>query len=456
MQDVNVELSQSSTGVVSLNDANVRSLFEVLSGTISLSDGYGKPSNWFSTITGGTGSSSGAYSGVAVDSSGNIYGIIENSGTGSNAGILVKQNSSGSLEWAVQFPDSSFVLTGVVVDSMNNNDVVVSGNYYAGSTPIGFLARFNSLGQGLWQTDFYIPGDHLVSLNSIAIDSAGSVYGAGVGFDTDDDEYYGLVVKCTSAGGLSFKNGYKSTTPGEFVSFACVCVNNTPAAVYVGGTYSYYYNPLILKMGFDGSELGSGYINEDFYIDYSVKSIALDDFGSVYLSATALPVNGETQGFLCKFTSGLSIDWSQLIPYVITGISSSGGSVNVSCNTSSDTILFIKYTTGGSIFFARSLSALGGVYTPTGGGSRSYAYGNNFYIPMSNADRPVIFKAPTDGSLIGTYTPFTYSAVSIGGGGATGTMSSLSHTFSSISTLSSAGGIPSVNFVSLTNLLTPM
>ena len=129
MQDVNVELSQSSTGVVSLNDANVRSLFEVLSGTISLSDGYGKPSNWFSTITGGTGSSSGAYSGVAVDSSGNIYGIIENSGTGSNAGILVKQNSSGSLEWAVQFPDSSFVLTGVVVDSMNNNDVVVSGNY---------------------------------------------------------------------------------------------------------------------------------------------------------------------------------------------------------------------------------------------------------------------------------------------------------------------------------------
>jgi hypothetical protein len=42
MSDVNVELGLSSSATISLNDAAVRSLFGIASGTISLSDGYGK------------------------------------------------------------------------------------------------------------------------------------------------------------------------------------------------------------------------------------------------------------------------------------------------------------------------------------------------------------------------------------------------------------------------------
>ena len=42
MNQVNVELDLSGTAQIGLNDAAVRTLFEVPSGAISLSDGYGK------------------------------------------------------------------------------------------------------------------------------------------------------------------------------------------------------------------------------------------------------------------------------------------------------------------------------------------------------------------------------------------------------------------------------
>lgn len=42
MADVNTELQLSSTATISLNDTNVRTLFAVPSGAISMSDGYGK------------------------------------------------------------------------------------------------------------------------------------------------------------------------------------------------------------------------------------------------------------------------------------------------------------------------------------------------------------------------------------------------------------------------------
>jgi len=44
MSQVNTELGKSATATISLNDSAVRSLFGKASGTISLSDGYGKSS----------------------------------------------------------------------------------------------------------------------------------------------------------------------------------------------------------------------------------------------------------------------------------------------------------------------------------------------------------------------------------------------------------------------------
>lgn len=51
LSNVDVELGQSPTALISLNDANVRGLFVVPSGSISLSHGYGKSSAWSATIS---------------------------------------------------------------------------------------------------------------------------------------------------------------------------------------------------------------------------------------------------------------------------------------------------------------------------------------------------------------------------------------------------------------------
>ena len=42
LNDVNVELGVGGTSIIGMNDANVRSLFQVVSGAISMSDGYGR------------------------------------------------------------------------------------------------------------------------------------------------------------------------------------------------------------------------------------------------------------------------------------------------------------------------------------------------------------------------------------------------------------------------------
>jgi hypothetical protein len=52
LYDVNIELGVSGTATRSLNDSTTRTLFGVGSGTISLSNGYGKANEWFGTITG--------------------------------------------------------------------------------------------------------------------------------------------------------------------------------------------------------------------------------------------------------------------------------------------------------------------------------------------------------------------------------------------------------------------
>jgi hypothetical protein len=51
LNNVNVELGLSGTAQISLNDAAVRGLFGVASGAISMSNGYGKSSQFAFTIS---------------------------------------------------------------------------------------------------------------------------------------------------------------------------------------------------------------------------------------------------------------------------------------------------------------------------------------------------------------------------------------------------------------------
>ena len=135
----------------------------------------------------GTSSRERAYD-VTVDSSGNVYvtGSTEGAFTGANAGgydiFLTKYNSSGTQHWIRQIgTSSSDSASGVAVDSSGN--VYVTGRTYgaltganAGSGDI-FLTKYNSSGDQQWIKQIGTSGDDKGL--GVDVDSADGVYVTG-------------------------------------------------------------------------------------------------------------------------------------------------------------------------------------------------------------------------------------------------------------------------------------
>jgi len=70
LNQVNVELGNSGTAQIGMNDAAVRGLFDIPSGEIEMADGYGKSDASFYAATGGTVTTDGDYK---VHTSPHIY-----------------------------------------------------------------------------------------------------------------------------------------------------------------------------------------------------------------------------------------------------------------------------------------------------------------------------------------------------------------------------------------------
>jgi len=148
---------------------------------------------WAKTITVGTGYSK--FNGVAVDTSGNVYAVGEQEGTGAyNYGsgdiagpstssnsvivnVIVKYNSSGVCQWAktIAGTDGGWNrFTGVAVDS--------SGVYAVGFLPAtgvynSMLVKYDSFGSCQW-AKIITAGIGNSQFNGVAVDSSG-VYAVG-------------------------------------------------------------------------------------------------------------------------------------------------------------------------------------------------------------------------------------------------------------------------------------
>ena len=70
LQQVNVELGNSGTASINMGSSAVRGLFDVSSGAIDMSDGYGKANAQYISASGGTTSTSGGYKYHVFTSSG--------------------------------------------------------------------------------------------------------------------------------------------------------------------------------------------------------------------------------------------------------------------------------------------------------------------------------------------------------------------------------------------------
>jgi len=128
--DVNVELGLSGTAQISLNDAAVRGLFGVASGAISMSDGYGKSSEFAFTIASNTTDANLRSLAVAAgwDESTSLVATLD-------SGIYISSTGTGTPALTINgaFPSGvKFVNNGTVVGDGGNGG---SGGYAYNSPP---------------------------------------------------------------------------------------------------------------------------------------------------------------------------------------------------------------------------------------------------------------------------------------------------------------------------------
>ncbi len=187
-------------------------------------------------------------SGVAPDSSGNVYvtGMTNGGLDGcKNAGIedlfVVKYNSSGTKQWTNQLGSSSRdSADDVATDSSGN--IYVTGTTYSeldGNTSAGkadlFVVKYNSSGTkqwtnqlGTWDTDF---------ANGVATDSSGNVYVTGSTYRSLDGNTSAgnadlFLVKYNSSGTKQWTKQLGSSSD----DYANGIVTDSSGSVYVTGT----------------------------------------------------------------------------------------------------------------------------------------------------------------------------------------------------------------------------
>lgn len=109
--------------------------------------------------------------GVAVGSSGNLYVC----GDSSNAGIIIKASSAGSILWQLELSSGGIAgIFGIALDSSEN--IFVCGQLITNQNAV--VAKFDSSGGSLWSTSLGNVSANEYG-NAIAVDAAGYVYVTG-------------------------------------------------------------------------------------------------------------------------------------------------------------------------------------------------------------------------------------------------------------------------------------
>jgi hypothetical protein len=239
-----------------------------------------------------TGTGSSVFNSVAVDSTGNVYAAGYQYGTGSfdygngvsKAGaysggsnaVLVKYNSSGAAQWAQSVSGSTSYseFNSVAVDSTGN--VYAAGYQYGtGSFDYGnsktaqgpasnenvVLVKYNPSGDTQWAKSV-TAGPTSSYFNSVAVDSAGTVYAAGYQGSGSFD--YGgsktaqgpassnnvVLVKYNSSGEAQWARSVSGSTSNSlFSSVAVDSGGNVYAAGRQAGTGTFDYGNGVTSTG---------------------------------------------------------------------------------------------------------------------------------------------------------------------------------------------------------------
>jgi hypothetical protein len=308
---------------------------------------------------------------VKVDSSGNVYFVGSKMTSGSNFDriVVVKYNSSGTLQWqrildAAAGPSSSGS-QGIAITIDSSGNVYICGRSYSSSTfkAESLLVKLNS--SGTIQFSSFLTENLSVILNAIVLDSSNNIYVCG---ELNPFSNANIVVfKYNSSGTLQWQRELYGASNDRSHGIALDSSDN----IYVASMVDNSTKATIFKLNNSGT------------LQWQRKLTT----SNIFLTE-----------------SGIAIDSSNSIYFVFGQITSS----------SVYSLEIVKYDTSGTVQYKRKVQATDAADRVLDGTVTVDNLGNMCVFPLTlagsgNFYRAMVMKLPTDGSKTGTYTVGSFS-----------------------------------------------
>ena len=258
---------------------------------------------------GGTGCNYGY--GIAVDSSSNIYitGTTDSFGAGDHDVLLLKYDSSGTLQWQKRWGDTG-VDEGMAVAVDSSSNIYITG--YTDSFGAGLLdallLKYDSSGNLKWQKTWGGGSDD--DCMAIAMDASGNIYITG------ETESFGaglwdvLLLKYDSSGTLQWQKTWGGGSDDDCMAIAMDASGN----IYITGeTESFgagWFDVLLLKYDSSGNiqwqKTYGGAGSDGGY------AVAVDSSSNIYITGTTDSFGaGDHDVLLLKYDSSGTLQWQK-------------------------------------------------------------------------------------------------------------------------------------------------